>query len=80
MELVTKILKYQELIQEQTNELPEYYVVDNQHDLRQLSKFVRDTGDGNAVINLLCMVNGIATEECFFILGTKILIDIIKEK
>ena len=80
MNLVTKILKFQELIREQTNELPEYYVVDNHHDLRQLLALANDAGNGSAMVDMLCCINGIETNSCCHILGTKILIDIIKEK
>jgi len=65
MDLLDKILAFQHLIIEQTNELPEYYVIDNEYDLRQLRCLLLKTGSPEEVLTLA---------------GSKIIIDVIKEK
>ena len=80
MHLLTKILKYQELIKGQTNKLPEYYVIDNHNDFRELQGFIEQSCNPDLSITLLRARAGLDSKEILFLLGTKILIDIIKEK
>ena len=80
MDILDKISAYQELIIDQTEELPEYYVIDNEYDFERLKSWLLRQDFHKDYRSLIRLKAGLGDASVITILGSKLIIDIIKEK